>query len=419
VIVTLRTLRTFPLGVRLLVVNQFGVNAGFYLLVPYLAGYLGDSLGMSAAMVGLVLGVRNLSQQGLFLLGGTAADRLGPRTVIVAGCGLRAVGFALFAFGETVPVVLVAAVISGVAGALFNPAVRAYLADDAADQRAEAFSVFGVFAEAGALAGPLLGSLLLVLGFRWSAIVAAALFALLTVAQAALLPRRSVPTATTSALGGWRECLTHKRFVAFTLAMSGFFALQSQMYLLLPMQAGRVTGWDGAPALLFCASTLATLGLQVRLTRWLKGRVRRGRAIAAGLALMAVAFVLPLFSSVLGSEATTFERAVALVPVLLAVLVLSTGIMVAQPFAMELVPELGRPGLSGTYFGVFYLAAGVVAAAGNAVLGWASDGGSGAVHPRAWLLCLGLGLTGAVAVRWLDRRGTIRPHAGALEPQVA
>ena len=38
----------FPLAVRLLLVNQFGINTGFYLLVPYLAGYLSHDLGMSA-----------------------------------------------------------------------------------------------------------------------------------------------------------------------------------------------------------------------------------------------------------------------------------------------------------------------------------------------------------------------------------
>lgn len=61
---------------RLLLVNQLGVNTGFYLLIPYLAMHLSDDLGMSATVVGTVLGVRNLSQQGLFVIGGSASDRL-------------------------------------------------------------------------------------------------------------------------------------------------------------------------------------------------------------------------------------------------------------------------------------------------------------------------------------------------------
>src|SRR4051794_9915896 len=140
---TLRSLRAFPLPVRVLLVNQFGVNTGFYLLIPYLATYLGGGLGLSAATIGVVLGVRTLSQQGLFLLGGTASDRLGPRQVIIFGCALRAVGFGLFAAGESVAVLLAASVLSGLAGALFNPAVRAYIAvETAEDTRSEAFALF-------------------------------------------------------------------------------------------------------------------------------------------------------------------------------------------------------------------------------------------------------------------------------------
>lgn len=76
---TWREIRSFSPAVRLLLVNQFGVNTGFYLLIPYLAVHLSRDLGMSAAAVGTVLGVRNLSQQGLFVIGGSAADRLGAR----------------------------------------------------------------------------------------------------------------------------------------------------------------------------------------------------------------------------------------------------------------------------------------------------------------------------------------------------
>ncbi len=148
---TLGLLRTFPRSVQLLVLNQYGVNTGFYMLVPYLSMHLTGNLGLSVAITGLVLGVRTLSQQGLFLIGGTAADRLGPHRVIITGCALRSVGFAVFAFGTSIPPLLIlASILSGLAGALFNPAVRSYIAVAEPDRRADAFAVFNVFAQAGA-----------------------------------------------------------------------------------------------------------------------------------------------------------------------------------------------------------------------------------------------------------------------------
>src|SRR5262249_9062702 len=126
VVNTVRLFRSFPLSVRLLLVNQLASNTGFYMLMPFLAGYLLTDLGWWAAVVGMVLGVRSLSQQGLFLVGGTIADRVGARGVIIAGATIRAVGFTLFAVSGSLAVVLAATVLTGFSGALFNPAVRAY-----------------------------------------------------------------------------------------------------------------------------------------------------------------------------------------------------------------------------------------------------------------------------------------------------
>ncbi|WP_367130130.1 MFS transporter [Saccharothrix sp. HUAS TT1] len=385
-------MRRFPLSVRLLLVNQFGVNTGFYLLIPYLAAHLGD-LGLSAAVIGAVLGVRTLSQQGMFLLGGSAADRLGPRRVIIAGCAVRAVGFGLFAAGESVAVLLAASVLSGLAGALFNPAVRAYIAEEAGD-RAGAFALFNAYGQAGALVGPLLGGVLVLWDFRASALVAAGIFAALTVAQAVVLPNRPAAPHRGTVLDDWRECLSDRRFLAFTCALTGLFVLQNQLYLVLPLEARRLSDSSFAVAAVFGLSTVATLLFQVRITRALK-RVARGRAIALGLAVMGLGFVATAVGHVgpLGG----------ITPVLVAALLLSVGVMIAHPFVYELIPEFGRTGLAGTYFGVFYLVSGVAAAVGNTAIGWAF-GRSGWL---ASLLCVAVGLACAAAVTRLHRRGLL------------
>lgn len=410
-------MRAFPLAIRLLLVNQLGVNIGFYLLIPYLATHLGADLGMSAAVVGIVLGVRNLSQQGLFILGGSAADRLGARGVIIAGCALRTVGFALFALGDGLPVLLAASILSGLAGALFNPAVRAYLAAEAGDRKAEAFALFNIFATTGALVGPLIGSALLLVDFRASALTAAAIFALLTVAQAVVLPAREVPASKGSVFGDWREVLANRAFLAFSLAMVGMFTMENQLYLLLPDGARRATGWDGAAGIVFLVGTLANLTLQMRITRSLKERGSRARWVAAGLGLMGVAFVPPM--AVAGASGTggggVGGAALALVPVLAGALLLYVGVMIAQPFVMELIPEFGRAELTGTYFGIFYVVSGIAAAVGNTVVGWAMDaGGHGGAAWLPWACCLAFGLLSAAGVGWLHRLRALPVRAVAV-----
>ncbi|MGW7297592.1 MFS transporter [Streptomyces sp. NPDC054829] len=392
---TWHEIRRFPFAVRLLLVNQLGVNTGFYLLVPYLATHLTDHLGLSAAVVGVVLGVRNLSQQGLFVVGGSAADRLGARGIIIAGCALRTVGFGLFALGDSLAVLLAASVLSGLAGALFNPAVRAYLAQEAGERKAEAFALFNVFATTGALIGPLLGSALLLVGFRASALTAAAIFAVLTVAQALVLPSRDVAPSERGVLGDWREVLGNRAFLAFALATVGMFTLENQLYLLLPEGARRATGWDGAAGLVFLVGTLANLALQMRITRSLKSRGDSTRWIAVGLAVMGLAFLPPpaFLPPLAGSP----------LAVLLSALLLYLGLMIASPFVMALIPRFGRPELTGTYFGVFYVVSGIAAAAGSAGVGWAMDTG----ERLPWLCCAALGLASAAGVARLYRRGVL------------
>ncbi|MDA3642798.1 MFS transporter [Saccharopolyspora indica] len=409
---TWRLIRSFPLAVQLLLVNQLGVNTGFYLLVPFLAGYLGQELGISAALIGVVLGVRNLSQQGLFLLGGSASDRLGARGVIIAGCALRTVGFGLFAFGTSLPVLLLASVLSGLAGALFNPAVRAYIAQEAGDRKAEAFSLFNVFANTGMLLGPLLGSALMLVGFQLSAIVAAVIFALLTLAQLAVLPVRRVERSRTSVFADWRRALTDRRFLAFTGALTGMFVLQNQLYLVLPMHAEHATGSPAAVSMIFLVSTATSLALQVRITARIKDRWSRGRCIATGLAVMGAGFAVTAVAATVlqpAQSASPAETALRLAPVLITAFTLSLGVMLAQPFVYELIPSYGGERLSGTYFGVFYLASGVTAAGGNALIGWTSDLAGGRWPWLPSLLCVLIGTGSALAVAALDRRRGIAP----------
>ncbi|MDA1362617.1 MFS transporter [Glycomyces luteolus] len=407
----MRTIRSFteqPLPVRLLLVNQLGVNLGFYMVIPYLAVHLETSAGMSLAAIGVVLGVRNLAQQGLNLIGGTASDRLGPRGVIIAGCLLRAFGFGLFALTPSFAVLIAAAVVSGVAGALFNPAVRAYVAEAAGDRRAEAFALFNLSANTGMCLGPVVGSALVIVDFRLGALVSALVFLGLAVAQILTLPPHRAAKARTTVLGGWREAFADKGFLAFTLATAALFALQNQLYLLLPKAAVDSTGTDWATAAVFGASTIATLGLQVRSTDWCQRHLSRVAAIALGMALIGAAFLPP---ALLPASTPSLHFAAVLV----SALALSIGVMVAQPFVMELIPGFAPQGLTGTYFGLYYLISGVVAAIGTSAVGFVADMAAERAAWASWTCCALLGLASAAAV--IGLRGS--RSLAAAQPQAA
>jgi hypothetical protein len=398
--------RALSPAARLLVVNQFGINVGFYMVVPFLATYLVDGLGYAAALVGVVLGVRTLAQQGLFLVGGTAADRLGCRPVIVLGCALRVLAFGLFAVVTSPVGIVAAAVLTGFAGALFNPAVRAYLSREAGEERAGAFAVFNTAADAGAFVGPLLGAMLLAVDFRLVAAVACVTFLLLTVAQALVLPPHPVETHGEGVLGSWGTVVRNRRFVAFTLCGSAYLALYNQVYLVLPLEAQRVTGTPAVVGVLFAVSTVTGIVLYVRVAAWAGSRWPPGTCVAAGVALMGAGFVPVAISAPLLPTATGLTPAAAL-PVLAGAVVFTFGIALANPFTMQLLPVVGSERLIGTYYGFYYLVSAVVAAAISAAAGALLDVSGSAWRAAAPLALVAVGLAGAAGTALMQRRGQL------------
>ena len=186
----IQQLRTFNRPVQLLFINQLAIMIGFSMLMPYLTGYLTTTLGFAAWVAGLVLGLRTFSQQGLSVIGGTLADHVGYKLVIAGGCVLRMAGFLLFAFSDALPSVLLAALLTGLGGALFGPAVRAYLASESGERRVEAFALFQICEGMGACLGPVLGVVLFQISFRLVCVMASVIFLVLTILQLCYLPPR-------------------------------------------------------------------------------------------------------------------------------------------------------------------------------------------------------------------------------------
>ncbi|WP_206301797.1 MFS transporter [Streptomyces sp. AcE210] len=419
--------RSFDPSIQLLMVNQFGINLGFYMLMPYLADHLAHGLGLAAWAVGLVLGVRNLSQQGMFWLGGTLADRIGYKPMILAGCTLRTGAFVLLAFADTLPALIIASAATGFAGALFNPAVRAYLAQGAGDRRVEAFAAFNVFYQAGILLGPLAGLALLALDFRLVCAVSAVVFGVLALVQARALPARR-PTADPQRTSGWRGIATDWRtiarnrpFVLFSVAMAGSYLLAFQTYLALPLQARTLVGDDSGTAMgvIFAVSALVAVAGQLRLTDWARARLDPPKAIAIGLTAMGSAF-LPLLPGPHDS-AQGLAAVLGLGGLVLCAALLAAGSALLYPFEMDTLVRLSGERLVASYYGAYSTVSGIAVAVGNLAVGTLFDLAARTHAPwLPWTALAVLGLACAAALTGLRRRGYLHPHPQAVpEPATA
>ncbi|WP_374777422.1 MFS transporter [Streptomyces sp. NBC_01310] len=418
---TITQVRSYNGSVQLLMVNQFTINLGFYMLMPYLATHLAGPLGLAGWLVGLILGVRNFSQQGMFLIGGTLADRLGYKPMIIAGLALRTVGFATLGLVESVPALLAASAATGLAGALFNPASRAYLAADAGERRVEAFALFNVFYQAGIMLGPLVGMILTGVDFSVTCLVAAGIFAILSIIQIRALPARR-PDHTDSSDGvregvlrQWRGIFANRPFLLFSLAMVGSYVMSFQVYLSLPLEIRRLGGegrfGTAAVAVLFAVSGLSTIAFQTKVTAWCKARMKPGRALTWGLLVMGAAFVPILLASVAPvPDGGAGLWVLAGMPPALSALLLALGTMIAYPFEMDTIVRLAGNRLVATHYGLYNTICGIGITVGNLLTGAALDAARNAGVPALPWAALGLlGLACAAALYALHRTGRLSP----------
>lgn len=375
------------------------------MVLPYLATHLTDDLALGGGLVGLVLGLRTFSQQGLFVVGGACADRFGARPVILAGCALRVLGFVLLGIATGLAGALAGALLTGFAAALFSPAVESTLAREAGERqeagglaRTDVFAMFAVSGQVGSVVGPLVGTALLLVDFRLACLVAAAAFVLIGLAHLRWLPRREAAHAGERMLAGWTEVLANRRFLAFAAGYSGYLLCYNQLYLALPAELGRATGSRVALGWLFVLASVLVIVGQVPATRWARG-IGGTRAIVLGFALMAASFAVVAVTTVLPIPPSAW-------PAVVFVALLTAGQMLAVPMAQDLVPRLAGERRLGAYFGVLSSAGGIAVLLGSTAVGALLDP---AVAPPVvpWLVLTAVPLLSAGTIAALARRGTL------------
>ncbi|MCE3262822.1 MAG: multidrug transporter MdtH [Pseudoduganella sp.] len=277
--------RARQLGKRFLMFDHMLVVAGFYLVFPIIGLHFVGQLQWAAAAVGLALGVRQMSQQGLALFGGSLSDRFGAKPMIVAGMLLRALGFAVMAFAANPAVLLLSCVLSGLGGALFDPARAALVAKlTRPAQRPRFYALLMVQESVAAVTGALLGTMLLGLNFQWVALGGCAVFVLAALANQLLLPAYRAAPPGTSALAAMRTPLRDRPFLLLVLTLSGYYILTVQLMLLVPVTltpAGRARQLHGVEPVRACPGRLVRLHRR-RLAAGLEPRRAHARPALAG-----------------------------------------------------------------------------------------------------------------------------------------
>jgi DHA1 family multidrug resistance protein-like MFS transporter len=406
------------MGVAVMLIDTLLMNLGFGILVPLLALHFTGSLGFTAAAIGLVLALRQFTQQGLDLVAGIVADHLGARNSIALGCFVRAIGFLGIGWSSTLGPLIFWAVVSGIGGAFFDAPGSAALADLVAPaQRQRAFSASAALGNVGATVGPLVGVALLSVSFAAVGGVAAACFGVLGIftmlwLPAAVLRQKTSATAKTASPAAgpdFRHTLLllvrDRPFMWLTVLLAGYWFIWAQINLTVPLAAARFGGVRLA-ALVLALNAGLSIVLQYPLnslvSRWCSHRTVLALCTALSAAGMALVFVSPLVSLLV-----------------LGVIVFALGRMIVSPVINVITAELAPAGKLGAYFGFGALSIGVGAGGGQIIGGVLYDAAQRYHQPAllwgSMLLVGTLVSLGLSRLRLPDR--TSQPGSEVLAPR--
>ncbi|MED1794052.1 MULTISPECIES: MDR family MFS transporter [Brevibacillus] len=378
--------RETPFGVKLLLSTSFMMNLGFYALIPYLTLYLTGSIGWALAMAGLVLSVRQFAQQGLAFIGGVAADAFGYKGTMVLGMAVRAIGFAMFAFCTETWQFFVAAILSGLGGALFDPAGSAAFAVLTPEAiRKEVFAFRNVLTNIGVVGSQIIGTALSAVDFTYLSLFAGAVFGICALVSFFLLP----PIAATSTRHSIWESMVHvlkdRQFVRFTVILMGYYYLSNQIFLTIPLLVENVTHNKGDVGIVLSAVSVSVILLQMKVSQWMEGFSQRLTLIGVGTLIMGTGLFMLTFAS-------------SLWMLLLDVFLYALGTMIAVPNLVDVVPRFAPRDLVGAYYGFNGYSIAVGGSVGQIAGGWVYDQ---SIQLEAtwlpWTICLLVG----VLVAWM------------------
>lgn len=348
-------------GLITLLVFTFFMVIGFTLVMPLVAVHFVNNLGFAAATVGLALALRQLTQQGLALVGGMLADRFGARQLICFGVLVRALGFSSLAFANDIPTLFVAMLLSALGGVLFEVPYQSAIATLTTEEnRPRYYSLSNFVSGVATTLGPLLGVLLLRFDFRWVCLVAAACFGITFLLAFFLIPPITLQAEKRNMGYGLGLVLRDRAFITLTLLMMGYWFAAMQINISFPLLAEQLTGSPDSVGVMFSLNAGMTVLLQVPLihllTRWFQPR----HVLVLGVLIMA----LGIGAVALAPDFVFFLACVA---------VFSLGALLTRPTQQTLTAAMADSRAMGTYLGVSSLALAFGGGMGNFMGGWLVD----------------------------------------------
>jgi len=341
----LRTLKSYPKAINLLLAGTLVLTLARAITLPYLVIYLSSAFGLQVSDIGLVIGSSMILGSLLSLYGGFLVDRTPSYRLILACCALFTLGFIGAFSARQLWLFYLCLVLVNLAYAVIDIAIKAGFAQRlSVEQRSEAFSIKYTLTNIGYAVGPFLGAGLARLDISLPFLISAALGAGFLAIHMRWGDRQLNAAGPTpaplsfAALG--KQLLRDYRLVCFTLGgllsavVFGQFSAYLSQYLVVTTSAQDTYRIIST---LVATNALLVIALQYAIGRRITQRhLSRWLALGLGLFLLGV---------------SGFGLATSLALWVLSMVVFTLGEIIVFPAEYMFIDLIAPEHLRGLYYG--------------------------------------------------------------------
>ena len=161
---------------------------GFGIVIPILPSYAQGVFHASDFTVGMLVASFSFMQLVFTPFWGRLSDRIGRKPVLMIGLANTVIGYVLFGFAHTLPMLFFSRMLAGLGGANIS-AAQAYIADvTPVHERAKGMGLIGAAFGLGFVFGPVIGGLLSTYGYAVPGFAAAGLSTIALILTYTVLP---------------------------------------------------------------------------------------------------------------------------------------------------------------------------------------------------------------------------------------
>jgi DHA1 family multidrug resistance protein-like MFS transporter len=251
-----------------------------------------------------------------------------------------------------------AAVISGLGGAMFYPASSGIISClTLPEYRLRVVSIQKLINNVGIVLSAGLGSLLISFNFALLSLVCGSIYLILAIVSFFCLGKVETQPKKLSYKNMCHIVLGDRRFLYYTLISTGLWYLSMQLYLTVPLQAYAITGDKSLVPLVNMVVAVVVIFLQYPLINWLGQRLSLYNNIAAGALFLGTGLLIVGWSGSLNG-------------LIIGLAVFACGIIIVEPTNFDITARMAKPEMSATYFGFASIAMAVGGGLSQVMGGW-------------------------------------------------